>query len=116
MITNAYPSVAQAVMAWARPMKVFVVCKRQVDFKTVESLKLNTIRAMRQSAGQPLEMKMEGQRRWNNEVLYAETALALQVDDVIIFDCETNERYRVMEKIDWSPYGYIEYKIRSDYK
>lgn len=116
MITNAYPSVAQAVMAWARPTKVFVVCKRQVDFKTVESLMLQTVRVMRQSAGQPLEMKMEGQRSWNTEVLYAETSLALKVDDVVVFDCETNERYRVIEKIDWSPYGYIEYKIRSDYK
>jgi hypothetical protein len=116
MITNSYPSVAQAVMAWARPTKVYLVCKRQEDFKTVESYKMYTAKLMRQSAGQPLEMKTEGQRRWNNEIVYAETSLELKVDDVIIFDCEQGERFRVMEKINWAIYGYIEYKILSDYR
>lgn len=116
MITHAFPNIAQAVMAWARPTNVYIVCKRQQDFKTVETYNLETVKLMRQSAGQPLEMKTEGQRSWNNEVVYAEPKLQLKVDDVITFDCEKGERFRVIEKIDWSMYGYIEYRLRGDYK
>jgi hypothetical protein len=71
---------------------------------------------MRQPINQTLEMKPEGQRSWIDEVIYAETSLELKVDDIIMFSCDGCEKYRVMEKTDWSAYGYVEYKIKSDYK
>lgn len=116
MIYAGLPNLQSAVMAWAQITNVYVVCKRQQDFKTVESYILRSVRMVRIPTNQPLDMKREGQRRWNDEKIYSEISLDLKVDDIIAFGCEGCERFRVMEKIDYSQYGYFEYSIRSDYK
>lgn len=116
MITNAWPNIGFTVMAWARPTLVYIVCKRQQDFKTVESLIERNVKMMRQPIGQDLEMKTEGQRKWIDEIIFAECSLELKPDDIIMFGCETGEKFRVVSKTDWSQYGYVEYKLKSDYK
>jgi hypothetical protein len=116
MITYGMPNVMSAVMAWARPTNVYLVLKRQQDFKTIETFINRTVNMIRQPSNQTLEMKVDGQRKWIDEIIYTEAALELKVDDVIIFNCENGERFRVMDKVDWSANGFIEYKIKSDYK
>lgn len=110
------PNIQFGVMAWAKPTEVYCVGKRQQDFKVIESMSMQTVKLMRQPKLQPLEMKSEGQRRWIDETVYAEPQLNLKVDDIILFGCPTGKRYRVMDKVDWSQYGYIEYSIKSDYQ
>jgi len=104
-----------AIMAWAKPTTVFVVAKRQVDFKTVESYFEKRVNLFRVPTGQNLDMNKEGQRRWRNVTIYTDNSLDLRVDDIIFFDCSTGERFRVMSKMDWSEYGFIEYDLTSDY-
>jgi len=111
-----FPNMRSAVMAWAVPTTVFVSAKRQVDFKTVESYFEKTVNMFRVPTGQQLEMKHEGQRRWNTETIYADNQLDLRVDDIIIFDCADGQKFRVMNKTDWNQFGYVEYHVTSDYR
>jgi hypothetical protein len=104
-----------AVMAWASDVTIFIVAKRQNDYLTEESYFEKTIKMVRIPTGQNLEMKPEGQRRWNAETIYADNSLELKVDDIIIFDCKAGQRFRVIAKTDWNNYGYVEYSILSDY-
>lgn len=109
------PNVESAVMAWAEPRRVFIVGKRIIDFKVHESTYEKTANVVRVPSGQALEMKPEGQRKWNKEKLFTDTTLELKVDDIIIFDCQDGERFRVVNKADYSQSGFYEYDLLSDY-
>lgn len=102
-------------MAWASDTKVFIVAKRQNDYLTEEIYFEKNVKMFRVPTGQNLEMKPEGQRKWNNETIYADISLDLKVDDIIIFDCVSGQRFRVLSKTDWNQFGYVEYAILSDY-
>lgn len=112
---NTFPSMKSAVMAWAQSTKVFIVAKRQNDYLTEESYFEQTVNMFRVPTGQNLEMKPEGQRRWNSETIYADNSLDLKVDDIIIFECISGQRFRVVSKTDWNQFGYVEYSVLSDY-
>jgi hypothetical protein len=104
-----------AVMVWARQTKIFITAKRTQDFKVEESYFEKTAKIFRVPTGQALEMKPEGQRKWNTERLYADNALDLKVDDIIIFECIESQKFRVVNKTDWNQFGFVEYSITSTY-
>jgi hypothetical protein len=104
-----------AVMAWAQETRVFISAKHISDYKTEESYFEQTVKLFRVPTGQSLEMKPEGQRKWNTELLYADNSLDLKVDDIIIFECKESEKFRVMNKTDWNRFGFVEYRITSTY-
>lgn len=110
------PNINSAVMAWASDTRVFISAKRIQDYKTVESYYENTVKILRIPTGQKLEMKPEGQRKWNTELLYSDNSLDLKLDDIIIFEREDSQKFRVTDKTDWNQFGFIEYRITSDYQ
>jgi hypothetical protein len=112
---QTFPNMRQAVMAWAEDTKVFIVGKSQQDFKTIESYYEQTVKMVRIPSAQNLEMKMEGERRWNYETIYADHSLDLKVDDIIVFGCTSSNKFRVVNKIDYTKFGYIQYEVVSDY-
>lgn len=116
MIKGWYPNLNSAVMTWAKPTMVFIAAKKLHDYKTIESYISKTVNIFRVPTGQQLEMKPEGQRAWNTETLYTDNSLNLGVDDIIYFEILESERFRIVNKTDWNQFGYIEYKIMSDYK
>ena len=115
MKRKSFPNMKSAVMAWAVPTKIFVVCKKQLDFKTVEYLVEKTVKMVRIPSGQDLAIKKEGQRKWNDETVYTGTDLDLKVDDMIIFDCEEGFKFRIMNKISYNDFGFIQYDLTSTF-
>ena len=61
---------------------------------------------------QQLALKPEGQRHWKWEMIHAWPNLQLKPDEIITF---ANQNYRVMQKWDWTEYGYVQYEIAQDY-
>lgn len=59
-----------------------------------------------------LKLLPEGQRYWSWQHLYSDTALSLNVDDVIQY---LGTQYRVMNAYDRSLGGYMEYIVVSDW-
>ena len=111
-----FPNMRSAVMTWAEPTVVFISAKRSTDYKTTESYFKSTVNLFRVPTGQQLEMMHEGQRKWNTETIYADASLDLKVDDIIIFECADGQKFRVLNKTDWSTFGYVEYHVTSDYR
>jgi hypothetical protein len=62
----------------------------------------------------PQNLKMEpvGERKWEYRKLHCQPTLFLGPDDVIIWQ---GIQYRVLGKIDFSQYGYVEYNFVNDY-
>ncbi len=104
-----------AVMAWAKDTRDFVTAKFQTDYETELTFKEQNVRIFRAPSGQQLDFKMTGQRSFNSEKIFADISLDLNLDAVIMFDNETNPKYRVINKTDYSDFGFIEYDIQSDY-
>jgi hypothetical protein len=115
MLPQGGPYLNSAVMAWARDTRVFVTAKYQDDYQTEITFKEQNVRLFRAPSGQALEFKMTGQRSFNNEKIFADISLDLNLDAVIMFDNENNPKYRVINKTDYSGFGFIEYDIQSDY-
>ena len=103
-------------MTWATPQTILISAKRQVDFKTVESFREVRVNMIRIPSGQDIEMKPSGQRSWNQEMVYAESSLELKIDDIIYFEEDLSQKFRVVSKSDWSKFGFVEYSLISDYQ
>jgi len=115
VIKGWFPNLNSAVMAWAQDTRIFVVGKRQEDYKTYETYYEYKLKIFRVPSGQQLEMKKEGQRSWNNETIYTDNSVDINVDDIIYFEDVKSKRYRIMNKTDYTDFGFVKYEIMSDY-
>jgi hypothetical protein len=64
------------------------------------------------ASSEALEMRPEGQRSWRHQEVWASPTLVLSTDDVIVY---LGVRYRVVDKTDYSVYGYVNYVLCEDF-
>lgn len=108
------PQMGEVLPSWFQPMTFTLVTKSLVDYEVQEVLVTVTTQGVRQPmSAQELAIKPEGQRGWKWETIHCLPNVKLKLDDIIIFD---TVKYRVMQKWDWSEYGYIQYEICQDYE
>lgn len=108
------PQVGDVLPSWFQTLTFTLVTKYLVDYEVQEVLVTITTQGVRQPMNaQQLSIKPEGQRGWKWETIHCLPNVKLKLDDIIIFD---NVKYRVMEKWDWSEYGYLEYHICQAYE
>jgi len=105
------PNVSSAIAAWGQSLEFVVVSKSLEDYVVTEVLLPRKVKGARVPfKAQALAMKPIGERAWKWETIFASPSLTLKVGDEIIFG-ESQPRYRIMERRDWSEYGYVEYDI-----
>ncbi len=110
---GSVPNVSDALLDWFQTMTFTTIVKSVVNFQLVEVQTAVTAQAVRQPMKpQLVAMKPEGQRSWRWETLHALPGLVLAPDDIVVFNSVS---YRVMEKLDWKEYGYVEYHLVQDY-
>ena len=108
------PQVGDVLPSWFQTLTFTLVTKYLVDYEVQEVLVTITTQGVRQPMNaQQLSIKPEGQRGWKWETIHCLPNVKLKLDDIIIFD---NVKYRVMEKWDWSEYGYVQYEICQAYE
>ena len=123
MITNAsdspisvcnLPNVQDVLSGWFQKMTMSVLTKAVVNFKLVETSNSFEIMAVRQPfTTKQLMIKPEGQRAWQWETLHMKgTDYEPCLDDVVLFG---TKRYRIMQKFEWSQYGYLEIQMIEDF-
>lgn len=59
-----------------------------------------------------LEIQSQGQRKWHWWEVNTTSALPLEVDDIVIY---LGKQFRVMSKLDYTLYGFINYRLINDY-
>ena len=103
------PNMRDAILEWLRPITFSLVTKSITNFKVTETVTTINTQGVRQPMSpQQLELKPEGQRAWKWQTLHCLPNIQLLVDDIVVFD---GIKYRVMQKLDWKEYGYLEYHI-----
>jgi hypothetical protein len=112
-LTGTVPDVSGALLDWFQPTTFGIVVKEIDNFQVVETMTNVTFQAVVQPLPQrKLEMKPEGQRKWEWLMIHAEPGLVLVNDQVITY---LGKQYRVMDQWDYRIYGYVEYHIMEDY-
>ncbi len=124
MITNAkdgdlsnvgsLPDMSDAIRSWMRPVTLTVVTKTMQNFQLVETKREVAATAVLQPLDpHKLEMKPEGQRAWDWHQIHALPDLELSVDDIVNFQ---STDYRILAKLPYAAYGYVEYHAVRGYK
>lgn len=108
------PNVSDAMANWFQLLTFTKITKQTVNFKLVETRTDFSFYGVKQPfTAQQLEMKPEGQRTWKWFTVHAYPNLVLVPDEVIFFG---TQNFRVMQKLDYLEYGYLEYHIAQDYQ
>ncbi len=108
------PSVRETVLGWLRPITLGLVTTRIEDGQSIPTTReVNTSGCVQPMRPRELAIKPEGERAWGWYVLYVTPEIALKADDKVIFKGVT---YRVMDKMDWSEYGYVRYGVQEGYQ
>lgn|SRR5574343_364486 len=107
------PDVSAALLNWFQPITFTKIVKTVVNYKAVETKTNFSFQGVRQPfTPQDLMMKPEGQRSWKWEMIHCYPDLVLIPDEIIYFGLT---KYRVMQKLDYKEYGYVQYHITEDY-
>lgn len=115
---GSLPDVSGALLEWFQPLIFTKITKETVNFQLRETqTEVNTFGVIQPLSGRNLQMKPEGQRKWDWQQLHAAIGTPLAVDDIVVSVNlkDGNTPYRIMSKKDYSAYGYIVYELQEDY-
>lgn len=108
------PQMGEVLLSWFQDMTFDLVTKIINNYDLAETITTIVTKGVRQPfTDQQLNIKPEGQRAWKWETLHCLPDIKLEPDDIVVFN---EVRYRVMQKLDYSEYGYLEYHIIQDYQ
>lgn len=111
---SGMPQMNNTLNGWEVPLTLVKVIQNVVegDLVTTE-LKINFKGVWQPFSYQQLALLPEGQRDWSHYWIHAKSGtLDLQTADKIIFQ---GNRYKVLERKDYSLNGYIEYHVILDF-
>lgn len=111
--TGTIPNLSGALQDWFQPMVFMPVVKETVGFQVIETGDPISFRGVIQPmSGRALEQKPEGERGWTWWLLHSDTALPLDVDDVVTY---LGVQTRIMRMKPFGIYGYYEYELVQDW-
>ena len=111
---NTLPQVDDALFGWFQTVTFTLITKTIVDFELVETTVESSFYGVKQPMSpQELKMKPEGERSWKWYTIHATTELILKNDDIIIIE---DTKFRVMKKLDYKEYAYVQYDVLEDYQ
>jgi hypothetical protein len=109
----ALPDVSGSISMFLQKITLGIVTKKQVSGLTQEKIEYICTQAVRQAfSAQQLVLRPEGERAWKWYTIHMLADYILKTDDIIILH---GMRMRIMEKLDYKEYGYIEYHAIEDY-
>lgn len=107
------PNMQAALLDYFQAMTFTVITKAVVDHESVETRTQTSTRGVWQPLSpQKVMMKPEGQRHWKWQQIHAVPDLVLEVDSVIE---KNGEKFRIMDRLDYREYGYVEYHAQGDF-
>lgn len=107
------PYMGDALLDWFQQTTFVVVTKVIAAFQVIEEGEAIVFYGVVQPlTGRALQMKPEGQRKWNHFMVHSQTQLPLTIDDVIQY---LGVQYRISAQKDYSLYGYYYYELTEDY-
>jgi hypothetical protein len=113
-LLGGLPDVSEAITGFFYPLVFQHMQKQLIDgFVQEIPIEIRTLGVRQPFKAQQLQMLEAGQRAWKWETIHCQPDVLLKPDDIILIG---KTRYRVMERFDYSPYGYMQYNVIEDYK
>lgn len=113
IFASTVPQAGPSMRAWFQKLALVLVRKQIVDFEEKEVREPFTTNGVIQPLStRELEMKPEGQRAWEWQMLHCENGLTLIPDEIVEYH---GTKYRVMGQKSYSAYGYLYYELVNDY-
>lgn len=108
------PQMAQSVSTFLQNMTIAIVTKENVGgfVQEVERFR-KTMGCKQPASAEQISIRPEGERSWKWFTFHCLPDLVLTTDDRVTI---SGVRYRVMEKSDFSEYGYLEYLVAEDFQ
>jgi len=108
------PQMAQSVQTLMIPMSVAILSVENVGgfAQTTERMK-RTMGCKQPASAEQISIRPEGERSWKFFTFHCLPDLVLTTGDRITIN---GSRYRVMEKSDFTEYGYLEYLVAEDFQ
>lgn len=112
--TGTLPDVSGAMLNWFQKMTFIVQVQTVVNFQVIKTdTEISFQGVMQPFTDQQLQIKSTGERKWKWQTLHAETSLSLTPGEKVTYE---GTDYRVMDKSDYSKYGYIKYELVEGYQ
>ena len=113
-LTNM-PQMNTTLNGWQAPLQLVRITQSMTDGDMITAEQLITFQGVWQPLrDEVLQSKPEGQRSWSWYWIHAVAGtLNLNTADKVVFN---GERYKVMEKKDYSLNGFVEYHVVRDYE
>ena len=113
-LTNM-PNMANTLNGWEAPLQLIREIQNVIEGDVSTSEEYITFQGVWQPLkDEQLQLKPEGQRSWEWYWIHAKAGtLNLNTADKIIFN---GDRYKVMNKKDYSLNGFVEYQVIRDYE
>lgn len=112
--TGTIPQVDGAMFDWFQPLVFSPIVKTIANFQVLETAAPVYFRGVVMPlSGRQLEIKPEAQRAWDWIIVFSQTALPLQPDDVIFF---LEKQCRIMSQKSFALYGYFQYEMVQDWQ
>lgn len=110
---SALPQMDSVLTSWLLPMVFGIVTKTYRGGRTFESEEQISFKGVWQPmSASKLQLKPEGQRSWKWFTVHSTPDLDLENDQRVIY---RGNAYRVMERLNYQEYGYLEYHLVDDY-
>ena len=107
------PDVSGALQDYYQSMVFTPVTKTVSGYQVIETANpINFRGAVQPFSERRLLMKPEGQRSWSWFLLFSDTALIVNTDDVVLW---RGKQTRVMARKDYALYGYVQYELVQDW-
>ena len=111
---SGVPKMGETLQGWFQPMTFTKVTKSVVNYQNRETYEDIKFRGVWQPyTAEDLRMVPSGQRSWRWFRVHSEIALELKTDEIILYK---GLKYRVMSKLDYTEYDYLEYNLVEDYR
>lgn len=112
-IAPTLPNMVETLGDWFQQITFTKIKKETINYQVVETLtEIAFMGVVENVAPSNLDIRQEGQRRWQYISVWASPELELELDDRFKY---LDKTYRVMQKNDWSVYGYVQYECTEDY-
>lgn len=107
------PDPSAGMRSWFQRLRLVRITKTLENYRITEGREqIETLGVVQPMSSESLNMKPEGQRSWAWITIHCLPRPALALDDIVE---HRGVEYRVLDRFDWSQYGYVEYHACQEY-
>ena len=112
-ISPNLPQLSETVNNWFQNITLYLIAKTVPNFKVLETpTKISFQGNWQFVPAEALKIENMGERSWKYAKLWTQIGVAITTDDIIQYQ---GTNFRIIEKIDWTSSGYIEFSLVQDF-